>query len=76
MEHHVEIDVSLELSSLCILDATRKIVRNVSPGAGPSRHLPDPHWSVHRDRLQSPKASFGSCLPVAMGVRIQLAPGC
>jgi transposase len=27
MEHHVGIDVSLELSSLCVLDATGKVIR-------------------------------------------------
>ena len=27
MEHHVEIDVSLELSSLCVLDTTGKVIR-------------------------------------------------
>ena len=29
MDHYVGIDVSLELSSVCILDATGKIVREV-----------------------------------------------
>ncbi len=28
MEHHVGIDVSLELSSLCVLDAAGKVVRD------------------------------------------------
>ncbi len=30
MEHHVGIDVSLELSSLCVLDATGKVIREAS----------------------------------------------
>jgi hypothetical protein len=27
MDHHVGIDVSLELSSVCVLDATGKVIR-------------------------------------------------
>ena len=29
MEHHVGIDMSLELSSLCVLDATSKVIRGL-----------------------------------------------
>ena len=35
MEHHVGIDVSLELSSLCVLDATGKVVREAKVASEP-----------------------------------------
>ncbi len=35
MEHHVGIDVSLELSSLCVLDAARKVVREAKVASEP-----------------------------------------
>ena len=35
MEHHVVIDVSLELSSLCVLDATGKVVREAKVASEP-----------------------------------------
>ena len=36
MEHYVGIDVSLERSSVCVVDATGKIVRIVEVGRGPT----------------------------------------
>jgi len=35
MEHHVGIDVSLELSSLCVLDATGKVIREAKVASEP-----------------------------------------
>ena len=35
MEHHVGIDVSLELSSLCVLDATGKVIRETKVASEP-----------------------------------------
>ena len=35
MEHHVGIDVSLELSSLCVLDATGKVIRKAKVASEP-----------------------------------------
>ncbi len=35
MEHHVGIDVSLELSSLCVLDTARKVVREAKVASEP-----------------------------------------
>ncbi len=35
MEHHVGIDVSLELSSLCVLDATGKVIREAKAASEP-----------------------------------------
>jgi transposase len=35
MEHHVGIDVSLELSSLCVLDATGKVIREAKVASDP-----------------------------------------
>ncbi len=35
MEHHVGIDVSLELSSLCVLDATEKVIREARVASEP-----------------------------------------
>ena len=35
MEHHVGIDVSLELSSLCVLDAAGKVVREAKVASEP-----------------------------------------
>jgi len=35
MEHHVGIDVSLELSSLCVLDATGKVIREAKVSSEP-----------------------------------------
>ncbi len=35
MEHHVGIDVSLQLSSLCVLDATGKVLREVKVASEP-----------------------------------------
>lgn len=35
MEHHVRIDVSLELSSLCVLDAAGKVVREAKVASEP-----------------------------------------
>jgi transposase len=39
MEHHVGIDVSLELSSLCVLDATGKVIREVEAASVRARVL-------------------------------------
>ena len=36
MEHYAGIDVSLELSSVCIVDAKGKIVREVKVGSDPA----------------------------------------
>ncbi len=35
MEHHVGIDVSLELSSLCVFDATGKVIREAKVASEP-----------------------------------------
>ena len=35
MEHHVGIDVSLELSSLCVLDETGKVIREAKVSSVP-----------------------------------------
>ncbi len=35
MEHHAGIDVSLELSSVCVVDATGRIVREAKVASGP-----------------------------------------
>ena len=35
MEHYVGIDVSLELSSLCVLDVTGKVVREAKVASEP-----------------------------------------
>ena len=35
MEHHIGIDVSLELSSLCVLDATGKVIREAKVASEP-----------------------------------------
>ena len=35
MEHHVGIDVSLQLSSLCVLDAANKVVREAKVACEP-----------------------------------------
>ena len=35
MEHHVGIDVSLELSSLCVLDASGKVIREAKVASEP-----------------------------------------
>ena len=35
MEHHVGIDVSLELSSLCVLDATGKVIQEAKVASEP-----------------------------------------
>jgi len=35
MEHHVGIDVSLELSSLCVLDAAGKVIREAKVASEP-----------------------------------------
>ena len=35
MEHHVGIDVSLESSSLCVLDATGKVIREAKVASEP-----------------------------------------
>ena len=35
MEHHVGIDVSLELSSLCVLDVTGKVIREAKVASEP-----------------------------------------
>ena len=35
MEHHVGTDVSLELSSLCVLDATGKVIREAKVSSEP-----------------------------------------
>ena len=35
MEHHVGIDVSLELSSLCVLDGTGKVIREAKVASEP-----------------------------------------
>ena len=35
MEHHVGIDVSLELSSLCVLDAAGKVMREAKVASEP-----------------------------------------
>ena len=35
MEHHVGIDVSLELSSVCVLDALGKVVRETKVASEP-----------------------------------------
>ena len=35
MEHHVGIDVSLELSSLCVLDAAGKVIRETKVASEP-----------------------------------------
>ena len=35
MEHYVGIDVSLELSSLCVLDASGKVVREAKVASEP-----------------------------------------
>ena len=35
MEHHVGIDVSPELSSLCVLDATDKVIREAKVASEP-----------------------------------------
>jgi hypothetical protein len=34
MEHHVGINVSLELSSLCVLDASGKVIREAYTNLG------------------------------------------
>jgi hypothetical protein len=39
MEHHVGIDVSLELSSLCVLDAAGKVIREAKVGSGEHQDL-------------------------------------
>jgi len=43
MEHHVGIDVSLELSSLCVLDATGKVIREAKVASEP-----EGHWCMDR----------------------------
>ena len=35
MEHHIGIDVSLQLSNLCVLDATGKVVREIKVASEP-----------------------------------------
>jgi hypothetical protein len=35
MEHHVGIDVSLELGSLCVLDAAGKVIREAKVASEP-----------------------------------------
>ena len=35
MEHHVGIDVSLELSSLCVLDAAGRVIREAKVASEP-----------------------------------------
>jgi transposase len=34
MEHYIGIDVSLELSCLCVLDATQKVIREAKVASG------------------------------------------
>ncbi len=46
MEHHVGIHVSLELSSLCVLDATGKVIRE-------AKFSNEPEALVRRDRPTS-----------------------
>ena len=40
MEHYAEIDVSLELSSVCVVDAQGKIVRETKVRVNPKLWLP------------------------------------
>ena len=56
MEHHVGIDVSLELSSLCVLDVTGKDIREAKVASEPEA------WPCHRSRStpQPPKARAGA----------------
>ena len=40
MVHHIGIDVSLELSSLCVLDATGKFIREAKVASEPEALVP------------------------------------
>ena len=53
MDHYVGIDVSLELSSLCVLDGTGRIVREAKVASEPEGSRPKAGWHRPADRRPS-----------------------
>jgi hypothetical protein len=62
MEHYAGIDVSLELSSVCVVDAQGKIVREAKVGSEPEALLAffagKLAHNVHRPRAQTVPGYF------------------
>jgi hypothetical protein len=78
MEHYIGIDVSLELSSLCVLDATGKVVREVKVASEPEARVA---FLRGLDAQRPPATSHEAACPVETSVAfanavLEAMPGC
>ena len=65
MEHHVGIDVSLELSSLCVLDATGNVIRETKVASEPEALVALPARPRFDDHSRRPRG--GTLVAMVVG---------